>query len=122
MAVSTLVALAGIGLATVIYLRRPGTADALAARFSGVHKLLLGKYFVDELYVEVIVQPVKRTSTGVLWRGVDAGIVDGSVNGVGLVVRGWSAILRRMQTGSVRAYAMSFFVGVVALVGYYLWR
>jgi NADH-quinone oxidoreductase subunit L len=122
MAVSTLVALAGIGLATVIYLRRPGTADALAARFSGVHKLLLGKYFVDELYDEVIVQPVKRTSTGVLWRGVDAGIVDGSVNGVGLVVRGWSAILRRMQTGSVRAYAMSFFVGVVALVGYYLWR
>ena len=42
--------------------------------------------------------------------------------GVGLVVRGWSAVLRRLQTGSVRAYAMSFFLGVVAIVGYYLWR
>jgi len=43
------------------------------------------------------------------------------VNGVGLVVRGWSAVLRRLQTGSVRAYAMSLFAGVVMILGYYLW-
>jgi len=122
MAISTVVALAGIGVATVIYLRRPGMADAIAVRFSGLHKLLLGKYFVDELYDEVVVQPVKATSTRLLWRGVDAGFIDGIVNGVGLVVRGWSAVLRRLQTGSVRAYAMSLFVGVVMIVGYYLWR
>ena len=67
-------------------------------------------------------QPIKRLSSGVLWRGVDAGLIDGTVNGVGLVVRGWSAVLRRLQTGSVRAYAMSLFVGVVMMVGYYLWR
>ena len=64
-----------------------------------------------------IVQPIKRTSTGFLWRGVDAGLIDGTVNGVGLVVRGWSAVLRRLQTGSVRAYAMSLFVGVVSDAG-----
>jgi NADH-quinone oxidoreductase subunit L len=122
MALSTLVALGGIGLATMIWLRRPQVADAMAARFAGVHRLLLGKYFVDELYNAVIVQPIKRLSTGALWRGVDAGVIDGTVNGVGLVVRGWSAVLRRVQTGSVRAYAMSFFLGVVAIVGYYLWR
>ena len=97
-------------------------AEAIAARFSGVHRLLLGKYFVDEAYDAAIVQPVKRLSTTVLWRGVDAGLIDGTVNGVGLVVRGWSAVLRRLQTGSVRAYAMSFFAGAVAIVGYYLWR
>jgi NADH-quinone oxidoreductase subunit L len=57
-----------------------------------------------------------------LWRGVDAGLIDGTVNGVGLAVRGWSAVLRRMQTGSVRAYAMSLFVGVLGILGYYLWR
>jgi NADH-quinone oxidoreductase subunit L len=84
--------------------------------------LLLGKYYVDELYNTVIVQPIKRISQGLLWRGVDAGVIDGTVNGVGLVVRGWSAVLRRLQTGSVRAYAMSFFVGVVTIVGYYLWQ
>ncbi len=122
MAFSTLVALAGIWLATVFFLRRPALADAAAARFAGVHRLLLNKYWVDELYNAAIVQPIKRVSSGALWRGVDAGLIDGSVNGVGLVVRGWSAVLRRLQTGSVRAYAMSFFLGVVAIVGYYLWR
>jgi NADH-quinone oxidoreductase subunit L len=122
MAVSTLVVLAGIGIATVVYVRRVGLADRIAARFSGIYKLLLGKYFVDEIYDTFIVQPVKSVSTFLLWRGVDAGFIDGTVNGVGLVVRGWSAVLRRLQTGSVRAYAMSLFVGVVVIVGYYLWR
>ncbi len=122
MAVSTVAALAGIGLATVMYLRRQGLADRIAAQLNGLYTLLLGKYFVDELYDQAVVQPIKRTSTLLLWRGIDAGFIDGTVNGVGLVVRGWSAVLRRLQTGSVRAYAMSLFVGVVVIVGYYLWR
>ena len=122
MGFSTLIAFAGIGLATMVFLRRPATADAIAARFGGLHRLLLGKYFVDEAYNAAIVQPIKAFSGTVLWRGVDAGVIDGTVNGVGLVVRGWSAVLRRLQTGSVRAYAMSFFAGVVVIVGYYLWR
>jgi uncharacterized membrane protein len=49
-------------------------------------------------------------------------LIDGTVNGVGLVVRGWSAVLRRMQTGSVRAYAASLLFGAVVVFGYYLWR
>jgi NADH-quinone oxidoreductase subunit L len=122
MGVSTLVAFAGIGLATFLFLRRPDVAESIAQRFSGLHRLLLGKYFVDEAYDAAFVQPIKRTSGGLLWKGVDAGLIDGSVNGVGLVVRGFSAVMRRMQTGSVRAYAMSFLTGVVVIVGYYLWR
>jgi len=122
MAVSVLVAFAGIGLATMIWLRRPATAERLAERWNGIYRLLLGKYFVDEAYDATIVQPIKRTSTIVLWKGMDAGLIDGTVNAVGLVVRGWSAVLRRLQTGSVRAYAMSLFVGVVVMLGYYLWR
>ena len=122
MGVSTLVAFAGIGVATFFFLRKPAAADAMAARFSGVQRVLLNKYYVDEFYDAVIVQPIKRLSTGLLWRGVDAGLVDGTVNAVGLVVRGWSAALRRLQTGSIRAYAMSFFIGIVFIVGYYLWK
>ena len=122
MLLSTVVALAGIGIATFFWLRRPDRAEAMATQFGGVHKLLLNKYYVDELYNAVIVQPIKRISSGLLWRGVDAGIIDGTVNGVGLVVRGWSAVLRRLQTGSVRAYAMYFMLGIVTIVGYYLWR
>jgi NADH-quinone oxidoreductase subunit L len=122
MGLSTLVALGGIGVATIFFLQRPDRADAVAARFSGLHRLLEHKYYVDELYGAVIVRPITRLSTTLLWRGVDAGLIDGTVNATGLVVRGWSAVLRRLQTGSVRAYAMSFFVGVVVIVGYYLWQ
>jgi len=119
---SVAVALAGIRLATIFFLKAPQRADAMATQFSGVHRLLLNKYYVDEIYDGAIVQPIKRLSTGVLWRGVDAGLIDGIVNGVGLTVRGWSAVMRRVQTGSVRAYAMSIFLGVVTILGYYLWR
>jgi NADH-quinone oxidoreductase subunit L len=122
MIVSTLAALAGIGVATIFFLRQPGRADRLAASLSGPYRLLLNKYYVDEIYDATVVQPIKRTSQTLLWRGMDAGFIDGTVNAVGLVVRGWSAVLRRLQTGSVRAYAMSLFLGVVVILGYYLWR
>jgi NADH-quinone oxidoreductase subunit L len=118
---SVLVAAAGIGLATMIYLRKPELASAWAARVSGAYRLLLNKYYVDEVYDAIVVQPIKRVSSVLLWRGIDAGLIDGTVNAVGLAVRGWSAVLRRLQTGSVRAYAMSLFVGVVAIVSYFLW-
>jgi NADH-quinone oxidoreductase subunit L len=57
-----------------------------------------------------------------LWKGVDAGGIDFAVNGVGLGVRGTSSILRRLQTGSIRAYAASLFLGAVLILGYYLYR
>jgi NADH-quinone oxidoreductase subunit L len=122
MAVSTVVALTGIGVAAFFFLRRRDRAAALAQRLSGVYRLLLNKYYIDELFDAAIVQPIKRLSTGLLWRGVDAGLIDGTVNGVGSVVGALSGAMRRLQTGSVRAYAASLFFGVVVILGYYLWR
>jgi NADH-quinone oxidoreductase subunit L len=122
MAVSTAVGLTGIGVAAFFFLRRRDSAEALARRLPGVHRLLLNKYGVDELYDRAIVQPIKRLSAGLLWRGVDAGLVDGAVNGVGAFVRGASGAMRRLQTGSVRAYAASLFFGVVVILRYFLWR
>jgi NADH-quinone oxidoreductase subunit L len=122
MVVSSGVALAGIGLAAYFFLRRREAADALAARFAGVYRVLLRKYYVDEIYDAAIVQPVRIVSQEVLWKRIDVRVIDGAVNGVGDVVAGWSAMLRRVQTGSVRAYAASLFFGVVLILGYYLWR
>jgi NADH-quinone oxidoreductase subunit L len=57
-----------------------------------------------------------------LWKRVDAGAIDGAVNGVADTVGGLADLLRRTQTGSVRAYAVSLFLGVVLILGFYLWR
>ena len=94
----------------------------MAQRFSGVHRLLLNKYYVDELYDAAIVQPVQVVSREGLWRGFDVKVVDGAVNGAGFVVAGLSAVLRLLQSGSVKAYAASTFFGAVTILAYYIWR
>ena len=121
MALSSGIALAGIGIATYFWLRNRAAADAMARRFRAVYTLLLRKYYVDEIYDAVIVQPIKQMSIA-LWRGFDVGVIDGAVNGVGEAVRSASAVLRRLQTGSIRAYAASLFFGVVVILGWYLSR
>jgi NADH-quinone oxidoreductase subunit L len=120
--VSTLVALGGIGVAAFLYLRRPDAAEALRARFPVLYRLLLNKYYVDETYDAAIVQPIRIVSEEGLWRGVDDRIIDGAVNGMGTIVTRLSELMRRMQTGSVLSYAASVLVGVIVIVGYYLWR
>jgi NADH-quinone oxidoreductase subunit L len=122
MAFSSGLAFAGIGLAAYFFLRRRDVTDRIAASFAGLHRLLLNKYFVDEAYDAVIVQPIYRMSERGLWKVVDVRLIDGAVNTAGASVEGWSAVLRRLQTGSVRAYALSIFVGVVVILGYYVWR
>ncbi|HSL19929.1 MAG TPA: NADH-quinone oxidoreductase subunit L [Vicinamibacterales bacterium] len=121
MGISSGIALFGIGLATFFFLKRRDRADAVARALPGPYRVLLNKYYVDEIYDAVLVQPIKRISTVALWRGIDAGLIDGTVNGAGAVIRGSSAVLRRLQTGSMRTYAASLFLGVVAILGYYLW-
>jgi NADH-quinone oxidoreductase subunit L len=122
MIASVVAAFAGIGLATYYFLRNRAAADALATRFSGLYRVLLNKYYVDEIYDAGVVQPIRIASEDGLWKVVDVRVIDGAVNGAGEIVGGSSELLRRVQTGSVRAYAASLFVGVVLILGYYLWR
>jgi NADH-quinone oxidoreductase subunit L len=119
--VSIVVALAGIGLATYFFLKNRRAADSVSARFAGLHRLLEHKYYVDEIYDAAVVRPIRIVSEDGLWKGVDVRVIDGSVNGVGEVVDRSGQLLRRAQTGSVRVYAASLFLGVVLILGYYLW-
>jgi NADH-quinone oxidoreductase subunit L len=121
MLTSTLGAFAGIGIAWLFFLKRRDLADAAARRFHGLHQLLLRKYYVDEIYDAAIVQPIRIVSEEVLWKGVDATVIDGAVNGAGVTVRGASGWLRLVQTGSIRAYAASLMAGVLLILGYLLW-
>jgi NADH-quinone oxidoreductase subunit L len=122
MAVSSTIAVAGILLAAFIWLKRRDLADSMARSFAPIHRLLLNKYYVDEVYDATVVQPIHVVSREGLWRGFDVRVVDGAVNGTGTIVAASAAVMRRLQTGSVRAYAGSLMVGVVLVLGYYLWR
>ena len=122
MGVSLAIALAGIAFAYFVWIKRRRIADNVVREFPGLHRLLLNKYYVDELYDATIVQPIKVASTEGLWRWFDVRVIDGAVNGAASIVDGSAGVLRRLQSGSVRAYAGSLLVGVVMILGYYLWR
>jgi NADH-quinone oxidoreductase subunit L len=122
MGVSTAIAVLGIFIAWRIWVKRRIIADRFAETYPGLYRLLLNKYYVDQLYDAAVVQPIKVASTEGLWRNFDVKLVDGAVNGVAAIVSASASTLRRLQTGSVRTYAGSLFVGVVVILGYYLWR
>ena len=122
MGVSSLIALAGIGLAWFLWIKNREMPGRLATQFSGVHQLLLNKYYVDEVYDATLVQPIKLVSQEGLWRGFDVKVVDGAVNGAGYLVSGVSILLRLVQNGSVKTYAASTFLGAVTILAYFLWR
>jgi NADH-quinone oxidoreductase subunit L len=107
---------AGIGLAALFYLFKPGLPDQIVATFGGLYKLVYNKYFVDEIYDAVVVNPVVGGSREVLWKGVDAAIIDGAVNGVGSQARGIGGVLKRLQSGNIRSYAAWVLLGSVVLL------
>ena len=122
MILSSGIAFAGIGIAVYFFLRHKQAAAETAHRFAGLHRLLLNKYYVDEVYDAAIVQPIRIVSEDALWKVIDTRVIDGAVNGVGETVTGLADLLRRLQTGSIRTYAASLLFGVVLILGYYLWR
>jgi len=83
--------------------------------------LVFNKYFVDELYDLLFVQPAVAFSNW-LWRVFDTGLIDGLVNGTAEVVGANSGLWRLLQTGNVQQYAMSMLLGAMVILGYYALR
>ncbi len=116
MVISSIVGLAGIAFAWTRYSKRVPSDEPTGA----LHSLLANKYYVDEIYNALLVQPVKNGSHFLLWKLVDNGIIDGIVNGVAAIVRFIGGLLRRFQTGVVQAYILSMVLGIVIFLAYYL--
>ncbi|UCD94423.1 MAG: NADH-quinone oxidoreductase subunit L [Candidatus Zixiibacteriota bacterium] len=119
MAVSVVLIIIFIYLAYHFYLKNTAAAGKLRDRFSGVHKIIYGKYFVDELYGALIVRPIVNGSL-FLWKIFDVLIIDGLINGMATVIGDISTGLRPAQSGVLRTYATIFLVGVVVVIGYLL--
>jgi len=118
-AVSVIAALAGVFVAWLVYGRGQVDASKIGVPTNPLHKLLLNKYYVDELYDALIVKPIYRLC---LWCAqiFDVKVIDGLVNGVATAVVAWALGLRRLQTGYVMNYALGMLVGAVALVAFLL--
>jgi NADH-quinone oxidoreductase subunit L len=144
MLLSVGLAIAGISFAWRIYVRKPDISSRLADRWSGAHRTLTNKYYVDELYDATVVRGALVGGRG-LW-GFDKTVVDGAVNGSGWVTRvtswisgkfdeyvvdglvnlvGWgtgesSFVFRRFQTGLIQNYALLMLAGVFVFLSVYL--
>jgi NADH-quinone oxidoreductase subunit L len=120
MAFSVLIALAGIGWAYAWYVKSPDKAEALRQKFPGLYNLLLNKYWIDELYDAVVVNPLVKISTAV-YRYFDLGVVDGAANGLAASAQNAAAGGVKFSTGWFRWGILTFILGCVVAVGWALW-
>jgi NADH-quinone oxidoreductase subunit L len=114
------ISVAGIALAVLLYLRRPGTTLRLQERFAGTHRLLAGKWYFDELLDRTVVRPLASAgrlgNTVIESAFVQGVLVDGTVG----LVRAGTSFARSIQTGELRGYAALLLVGTSGLVLYFL--
>jgi len=112
------VLMAGIGwfFADLLYRRKPGLADRLVERVSGVYGLLAHKYWIDQIYTGLIVTPLLFVSRYLLWGVADRGVVDGGGGLAAYGVRGVGALVQRVQSGNIRSYAGWLALGAAALL------
>ena len=118
MGASVLLVLVAIFVARHFYNKKPEAATRLATSLGGIQKLLLNKYYIDELYGAVVVRPLVNGSL-FLWKVFDVVLIDGLINGLATLWRDVADTLRHSQGGQVRNYATVFVIGVLVLVAYF---
>jgi len=86
----------------------------------GFGKVLENKYYVDEVYDKLIVNPIQKTSEGFLWKIFDMKIIDGTVNGIARYISNISFDWRKLQTGIIQDYTTVSVAGVILILIYLL--
>ena len=109
-------ALLGIALAYVMYIANPLLPVRLVQSFGGIYRFLPNKWYFDELYDLILVEPTMRLAR-LFWQVVDVTIIDGVPNGLAALTTEGSRELVKIQTGSLAVYAFVMRIGVVVLVG-----
>ncbi len=122
MALSSTLVIVGIAAAAWIYLRNPRIAETTAQKYAGPYKVLANKYYVDEAYNALFVNPARGLGV-FLAKIVDMGVidmilVDGSAKAVGYLGR----VMSRWQTGYIKNYVASIFVGAIVIGMYFFLR
>jgi NADH-quinone oxidoreductase subunit L len=119
MVFSVAVALAGIGLATVMYMKDPSLPGKFTAKFPTLHRIVFNKWYVDEIYDTLFVNSTKKLGI-FCWKGFDVKVVDGIVNGVAKMVGALSSVLRYTQSGLFTNYALTMVLGTVVMLAIFI--
>jgi NADH-quinone oxidoreductase subunit L len=115
------IALGGIALAAFLYTMYSEAPRRIAERAGGIYRALQAKYGFDLLYDAFASKVVVGGSESLLWKKVDASLIDGAVNGAGAVTAAVSRRVRLLQSGVVRGYALLILAGAVAVLGYLMY-
>ncbi len=107
--------IAGILLAYLFYVVNQRIPEGIANGLGAIYRLVVNKFYVDEIYDFLVVRPVLTSSRDVFW-AMDRVIVDGAVNGVASQARAVGRVLRGWQTGSIRTYASWIAIGSVIIM------
>ena len=111
------VSVAGISAlgAYYLYVREPHIVSDLVSKMRGIYKLVEGKFFVDEFYFAVIINPIVRGSR-ILWLKFDAGVIDRATYLVGDLIKDSARGARLIQNGNLQQYLFYMVLGVTALL------
>ena len=113
-------ALSGVVCAWLFFLRNPSWAAAVQSRLTGLHTLLVNKYYFDWFNENVLARASRGLGT-LLWKAGDQAVIDGTlVNGSAAAVNWFAGIARRIQTGYLYSYALWMVVGLAVLLGWFL--
>ena len=118
---SVLLGLAGLAGAAWFFAGKGERAEAVKARFAGLHRVLSGKYFVDELYDLVINRPLLWVSENVFLKLSDRALIDGTLNGLAALAQRTSGVMGRLQTGHLHLYVLLALIGTLAVL-FWGWR
>jgi NADH-quinone oxidoreductase subunit L len=115
-------ALLGVLAAWFLYIKRPHLPGVIADKLSPIYKLLVNKFYFDDLY-QAVFAGGSRGLGKALWRVGDEVLIDGAlVNGSARAVGWFSGILRRLQTGFLYHYAFAMVIGLSVLLGWVVLR
>ncbi len=119
--VSTAVAVAGIFVAYMMYYRQAWSAEAMGRRFRSAYTTLSRKYYFDELYEDVLVRRVFYNGAARILDWGDKNVVDWVADRIGWLGANVGTPLRQLQTGQLQQYGAAISVGILIMLGLYLW-
>lgn len=114
--------LIGLGWSYLWFIRHPEIPEKIAQNNGLLYRFFLNKWYFDELYDFLFVNPAKRLGK-FFWKKGDGWLIDGfGPNGIASSVLATTKRVVKIQTGYVYHYAFAMLIGIALLISFYYGR